>query len=215
MDVAALRARLKADIAAGDRPLMLVGTAGTVATGAVDPLRELAAVAREHGIWFHVDGAYGAPAAALPDAPEDLRALALADSLAVDPHKWLYAPLEAGCVLVREADRLAQAFSYTPTYYHFETEGDEPPINYYELGPAELARLPRVEGMAGSPPGGPGRIRPHDRATTADSPACCTRRHKPIPRSRRSRSASVSPPSATYRRTWSRARPRWMPTWTP
>ena len=135
MDVPVLRARLKADIAAGDRPLMLVGTAGTVATGAVDPLRELAAVAREHGIWFHVDGAYGAPAAALPDAPEDLRALALADSLAVDPHKWLYAPLEAGCVLVREADRLAQAFSYTPTYYHFETEGDEPPINYYELGP--------------------------------------------------------------------------------
>ena len=134
MDVSALRARLKSDVAAGDRPLVLVGTAGTVATGAVDPLRELAAVAREYGIWFHVDGAYGAPAAALPDAPEDLKALALADSLAVDPHKWLYAPLEAGCVLVREADRLPQAFSYTPTYYHFEAEGEEPPINYYELG---------------------------------------------------------------------------------
>jgi aromatic-L-amino-acid/L-tryptophan decarboxylase len=135
MDVGALRAQLKADVAAGDRPLMLIGTAGTVATGAVDPLRELATVAREHRIWFHVDGAYGAPAAALPDSPLDLRSLALADSLAVDPHKWLYAPLEAGCVLVREAERMAQAFSYTPTYYHFETEGDEPPINYYELGP--------------------------------------------------------------------------------
>jgi glutamate/tyrosine decarboxylase-like PLP-dependent enzyme len=133
MDPSALRARLVADRAAGDRPLLLVGTAGTVSTGAIDPIRELAAVAREHGIWFHVDGAYGAPAAALPDAPDDLRALALADSLAVDPHKWLYAPLEAGCVLVREAARLPEAFSYTPSYYHFD-EGDEEPINFYELG---------------------------------------------------------------------------------
>ena len=134
MDPAALRARLAADRAAGDRPLLLVGTAGTVSTGAIDPLRELAAIAREHRIWFHVDGAYGAPAAALPDAPDDLRALALADSLAVDPHKWLYAPLEAGCVLVREPARLPEAFSYTPSYYHFDTAGEERPVNYYELG---------------------------------------------------------------------------------
>ena len=81
---------------------MVVGTAGTVGTGAVDPIRALADVCREERLWFHVDGAYGAPAAVLPDAPDDLKALALADSLAVDPHKWLYAPLEAGCVLVRE-----------------------------------------------------------------------------------------------------------------
>ncbi len=134
MNSAALRERLAADVAAGDRPLMVVGTAGTVSTGAVDPIRELAAIAREFGVWFHVAGAYGAPAAALPDAPEDLRSLALADSLAVDPHKWLYAPLEAGCVLVREEARLPEAFSYTPSYYHFDTEGEEPPINYYELG---------------------------------------------------------------------------------
>jgi glutamate/tyrosine decarboxylase-like PLP-dependent enzyme len=134
MDLAALRAQLAADLGAGERPLMLVGTAGTVATGAIDPIREQAAIAREHRMWFHVDGAYGAPAAALPDAPEDLKALALADSLAVDPHKWLYAPLEAGCVLVREPARLPEAFSYTPSYYHFDTEGEEPPINYYELG---------------------------------------------------------------------------------
>ena len=64
--------------------------------------------AATHGLWFHVDGAYGAPAAVLPDAPDDLHALALADSLAVDPHKWLYAPLEAGCVLVREPQRLSR-----------------------------------------------------------------------------------------------------------
>ena len=129
-----LRERLRDDLAAGDRPIMVVGTAGTVSTGAVDPLRELAGVCKEHGLWFHVDGAYGAPAAVLPDAPDDLHALALADSLAVDPHKWLYAPIEAGCALVREPGRLPEAFGYTPTYYRFETEGEEPPINYYELG---------------------------------------------------------------------------------
>jgi aromatic-L-amino-acid/L-tryptophan decarboxylase len=106
-----------------------------VSTGAVDPIRELAAVCREQGIWFHVDGAYGAPAAVLPDAPDDLHALGLADSLAVDPHKWLYAPIEAGCVLVRDPARLPDAFGWSPSYYRFETGGEEPPINYHELGP--------------------------------------------------------------------------------
>jgi aromatic-L-amino-acid/L-tryptophan decarboxylase len=129
-----LRECLREDLARGDRPIMVIGTAGSVSTGAVDPLREIAEICRAHGLWFHVDGAYGAPAAVLPDAPEDLHALGLADSLAVDPHKWLYAPLEAGCVLVREPQRLSEAFGYTPTYYRFDIQGDEPPINYYELG---------------------------------------------------------------------------------
>jgi len=129
-----LRECLREDLARGDRPIMVIGTAGSVATGAVDPIRELAQICQAHRLWFHVDGAYGAPAAVLADAPEDLHALALADSLAVDPHKWLYAPLEAGCVLVREPVRLGEAFGYTPTYYRFDTQGDEPPINYYELG---------------------------------------------------------------------------------
>jgi glutamate/tyrosine decarboxylase-like PLP-dependent enzyme len=105
-----------------------------VSTGAVDPLRELAEICRAHDVWFHVDGAYGAPAAVLSDASDDLHALGLADSLAVDPHKWLYAPLEAGCVLVREAHRLTEAFGYTPAYYRFDVEGEEPPINFYERG---------------------------------------------------------------------------------
>jgi glutamate/tyrosine decarboxylase-like PLP-dependent enzyme len=135
MDPAALRAAIAADRDAGERPLMVIGTAGTVGTGAVDPIRELAPICREHGIWFHVDGAYGAPAAVLPDAPPDLHALALADSLAVDPHKWLYAPLEAGCVLVRDPACLPSAFGWSPSYYRFETAGEEPPINYHELGP--------------------------------------------------------------------------------
>lgn len=106
----------------GDRPFLIVGTAGTVATGAVDPLRELAEIARERDLWFHVDGAYGGFAACLPDAPADLAGIAAADSVAVDPHKWLYAPLEAGCVLVRDRKALKKAFSFHPAYYRFSKE---------------------------------------------------------------------------------------------
>ena len=131
MDVAALRRRLEADAAAGDVPCLVVGTAGSVSTGAVDPLTDIAALCREHGVWFHVDGAYGAFAAALPEAPDDLRGLSLADSVAVDPHKWLYAPLEAGCALVRDPDALRAAFAYHPPYYHFE----ERATNYVDYGP--------------------------------------------------------------------------------
>ena len=131
MDVAALRRQLDADRAAGEVPSLVVGTAGSVSTGAVDPLREIAAVCREHGVWFHVDGAYGGFAAAVPEAPEALRALSEADSVAVDPHKWLYAPLEAGCALVREPETLRAAFSHHPPYYHF----DERATNYVDYGP--------------------------------------------------------------------------------
>ena len=82
-------------------------------------------------MWFHVDGAYGGFAAALPEAPDDLRGLSLADSVAVDPHKWLYAPLEAGCALVRDPEALRAAFAYHPPYYHF----DERATNYVDYGP--------------------------------------------------------------------------------
>ena len=134
MDVAALDRCLSGDRAAGVRPLLVVGTAGTVAVGAIDPLLEIAEVCRRHGIWFHVDGAYGAPAAMLPEAPADLRGLALADSLAVDPHKWLYSPLEAGCALVRDRRLLEEAFRFRPDYYHLERREDEEPLNFHELG---------------------------------------------------------------------------------
>jgi glutamate/tyrosine decarboxylase-like PLP-dependent enzyme len=131
MDAAALRRALDEDLAAGRRPFIVVGTAGSVSTGAVDPLREIAAICRERRIWFHVDGAYGAFAAAVPDASADLRALGEADSVAVDPHKWLYAPLEAGCALVRDREALRRAFSYHPPYYHF----DEQALNFVDRGP--------------------------------------------------------------------------------
>lgn len=131
IDIAALCRRIEADLASGDRPFLIVGAAGTVSTGAVDPLHELAEVCHRFGLWFHVDGAYGALAAILPDAPSELAGLGEADSIAVDPHKWLYAPLEAGCALVRDRQNLRDAFSYHPPYYHFETEA----TNYYDLGP--------------------------------------------------------------------------------
>ena len=135
MCVETLATRIDEDRAAGLHPFMVVGTAGTVSTGAVDPLAAIAAVCRERGLWFHVDGAYGAPAAIVADAPDDLRALKEADSVAVDPHKWLYAPLEAGCTLVRRPETLAAAFSYHPAYYHFDRDGESSAPNYYELGP--------------------------------------------------------------------------------
>ncbi|MFZ0301299.1 MAG: aminotransferase class V-fold PLP-dependent enzyme [Terracidiphilus sp.] len=131
IDVPVLRRQIQADLDAGDRPIMVIGAAGTVGTGAVDPLNELAAVCREFNLWFHVDGAYGAMAAALPNAPAELSGLGQADSIAVDPHKWLYAPLEAGCALVCSSEKLRDAFAYHPPYYHFETEA----INYFDLGP--------------------------------------------------------------------------------
>jgi aromatic-L-amino-acid/L-tryptophan decarboxylase len=131
MDVSELDVRYRQDIAEGYQPFLLVGSAGTVSTGAVDPLPELAAFCQERKLWFHVDGAYGAFATAVAGAPPDLMGLQLADSVALDPHKWLYAPLEAGCALVRNPAALRNAFSYHPPYYSFEIEG----TNYFDMGP--------------------------------------------------------------------------------
>jgi glutamate/tyrosine decarboxylase-like PLP-dependent enzyme len=131
MDVAALERQIVADRTSGDLPLLVVGTAGSVSTGAVDPLAAIAACCRRHDVWFHVDGAYGALAARVPGAPDDLAAIGVADSVAVDPHKWLYAPLEAGCALVRRPVDLLHAFSYHPSYYHF----DQDVTNFFDYGP--------------------------------------------------------------------------------
>lgn len=134
MDPDALERRIVKDESENRLPFLAVATAGTVSTGAIDPLPEIAAICKKHGLWFHVDGAYGAPAAALPDAPEAMKGLAEADSVAIDPHKWLYSPLEAGCTLVRNPEHLHDAFSFRPKYYHFEEEAEDPRINFYEYG---------------------------------------------------------------------------------
>jgi len=131
MDSSALRRQIEQDLRLGHQPFLVVGTAGSVSTGVIDSLPDIAAICRDHELWFHVDGAYGALAAQAPGSPASLRALSDADSVAVDPHKWLYAPLEAGCVLVRDAEKLRNAFSYRPAYYHF----DDQVVNYFDYGP--------------------------------------------------------------------------------
>ena len=135
IDIKALRQRILADHEAGDRPFLVVGTAGSVGTGSIDALPDLAEICREFGLWFHVDGAYGGLAACLPDAPTDLKGLSQADSVAIDPHKWLYAPLEAGCVLVRDPAKLSETFSYHPDYYRMDDVGGEQPLNFVDYGP--------------------------------------------------------------------------------
>jgi aromatic-L-amino-acid decarboxylase len=135
MRVDRLRERMAEDRRAGFLRFLVIGTGGSVATGAVDPLPEIATLCREERVWFHVDGAYGAPAARVPGAPATLAALGDADSVAVDPHKWFYAPLEAGCALVRDPNALRAAFSHQPSYYHFPDVAEDPAINFHELGP--------------------------------------------------------------------------------
>jgi aromatic-L-amino-acid/L-tryptophan decarboxylase len=130
MDTAALRNAMEQDAARGLRPMLVTGTAGSVSTGAVDPLNEIADICQERGVWFHVDGAYGGFAAGVPGVGAEFSGMERADSIAVDPHKWLYAPLEAGCALVRDPAALSGAFSYHPAYYHFAEEA----TNYVDYG---------------------------------------------------------------------------------
>ena len=116
LDPEALRGAVGEDLAAGRRPFCVMATAGTTSTGAIDPLPELAAVCKEHGLWLHVDGAYGAPAVLTERGKAALRGIELADSLVLDPHKWLFQPYEAGCLLVREPGALERAFNLDGPY---------------------------------------------------------------------------------------------------
>ncbi|CAA9220215.1 MAG: Aromatic-L-amino-acid decarboxylase [uncultured Corynebacteriales bacterium] len=116
VDVAALDAAIAADAAAGLRPVAVVGTAGTVNTGAIDDLTGLADVAARHGVWFHVDGAFGACAALSPRLRPLVAGLERADSLAFDLHKWMYFPYEAGVALVRSDAAHREAFRYAAAY---------------------------------------------------------------------------------------------------
>lgn len=109
-----LETAIEKDITAGQVPIAIVGTAGSVATGSIDPLKDVAAIARQHGAWFHVDGAFGALAAIA--RPELFAGLSLADSITLDPHKWLYQPLDCGCLLYRDRIAARKAFSFTGDY---------------------------------------------------------------------------------------------------
>jgi glutamate/tyrosine decarboxylase-like PLP-dependent enzyme len=114
MDAGALEQAIAADRREGRKPFCVVASAGTTNTGAVDPLERISAICRQHDVWLHVDGAYGAAAALTDRGRTALRGLELADSIALDPHKWLFQPFEIGCVLVREMRHLRQAFAVHP-----------------------------------------------------------------------------------------------------
>jgi aromatic-L-amino-acid decarboxylase len=116
IDLKALRERLARDKADGRRPICIVGNAGTVNTGATDDLRALATLCRQEGLWFHVDGAFGALVALVPALRPLVAGLELADSVAFDLHKWMYLPYEVGCTLVRDQTAHRATFSVTPSY---------------------------------------------------------------------------------------------------
>jgi glutamate/tyrosine decarboxylase-like PLP-dependent enzyme len=120
LDVAELERAIARDRAAGLEPFCVVASAGTVATGAIDPLDALADVCAREGLWLHVDGAYGALGRLVPARAGRYRGLERADSIALDPHKWLSVPVECGCVLVRDGALLRDTFSAVPSYLRTE-----------------------------------------------------------------------------------------------
>ncbi|GAA3452744.1 pyridoxal phosphate-dependent decarboxylase family protein [Dactylosporangium matsuzakiense] len=137
MSARALRATIREDLRAGRAPLAVVATAGTVNTGAVDDIDAIAGVCAEFGVWLHVDAAYGGPAVLLLDGHREARAgIARADSVGLDPHKWLYAPVGAGLVLLRDPAAARAAFSLVPDY--LRTDGDVDgvggPVWFSEIG---------------------------------------------------------------------------------
>ncbi|MGB8889992.1 MAG: pyridoxal-dependent decarboxylase [Candidatus Korobacteraceae bacterium] len=132
-----LRAHIQRDVEAGLTPMAIVGSAGTVATGSIDSLSELAEIAREFGAWFHVDGAYGALAAIAE--PALFVGLNQADSLSLDPHKWLYQPLDCGCFLYRHGADARRAFSHTGDYAKSLLEDPIESFAYFEES-LELSR---------------------------------------------------------------------------
>jgi aromatic-L-amino-acid/L-tryptophan decarboxylase len=123
MDPDALDAMIASDVASGHVPMAVVASAGTVNTGVIDPLNIIADVCARHGVWLHIDGAYGAPAVLLGDYAPILAPVARADSIALDPHKWLYVPVDAGLVLIKDASVMRDTFSLVPPY--LRTDGRE------------------------------------------------------------------------------------------
>ena len=134
LDCEKLKKQIDEDLQNGSLPFMVIGNAGSVTSGVVDQLSVIASIAKTYQLWFHVDGAYGAPAALLPELAPLFEGLSAADSVALDPHKWLYGPLEAGCIMVKESHHLRNAFSHVPDYYNFNHQGTDEVVNFFEYG---------------------------------------------------------------------------------
>ena len=139
MDAGALASQIEADRAAGFHPICVVATAGDVNTGAIDPLDAIANACAREKLWLHVDGSYGALAAQSIYVGDAMRALGRADSMSLDPHKWLFAPVDAGCLLVRDAAALQRAFSTGAGYIDVIADRDMSEFAYWDHGP-ELSR---------------------------------------------------------------------------
>lgn len=138
MDLVDLEATIQEDITAGYQPFCVVASAGTVNTGAVDPLKEISLLCKRHQLWFHIDGAYGGPAAAVPQTKDLFLGMEAADSIAIDPHKWLYVPIEAGCALFKDLKYSKAAFSHIPDYLAADRSIDTR-LDYNEHG-VQLSR---------------------------------------------------------------------------
>lgn len=137
IDLAKLQQQIEQDIAAGFTPFCIVGNAGTVNTGAIDDLTALSHIAKQHGMWLHVDGAYGGLVSSLPELKAKYAGMELADSIALDFHKWLYQPFEIGCTLVRNWDVLRESYfkqaDYLDTSLEAKTDRLEFNEHYFQL----------------------------------------------------------------------------------
>jgi aromatic-L-amino-acid/L-tryptophan decarboxylase len=139
IDLADLAVRIDADRDDGFTPFAVIATAGTVGTGAVDPLQEVATLCREQGLWMHVDAAYGGPAILSDELRPLLAGIEHADSIAFDPHKWMYTPQSGGVVLVRDLQWLSDSFAAHATYVHEDKELTGRGIDFGMMGP-QLSR---------------------------------------------------------------------------
>jgi len=135
MDLDALQRMLDEDHTSGATPFCVVGQAGSINVGAIDPLDGIARICEDRGIWFHVDGACGAAGAMLPEKRPLYRGLERADSVTLDPHKWLYVPYECGCVLVQEPEKLRRAFSMHAPYLRGTLPTEYTGFDYFDYGP--------------------------------------------------------------------------------
>jgi aromatic-L-amino-acid/L-tryptophan decarboxylase len=142
MDVAALEEAIRSDRAAGRRPIAIVATVGTTSSTSVDPVASIAAVAERESLWLHVDSAYAGVVALLPDRREPFAGWDHADSIVVNPHKWLFTPLDASLLLSRRMDQLRAAFSLVPEYLR-TLDRANPVLDYNEYQP-QLGRRMRA-----------------------------------------------------------------------
>ncbi|MEP0481561.1 MAG: pyridoxal-dependent decarboxylase, partial [Nonlabens sp.] len=128
-----LKNAISKDRLSGLQPFCIIASAGTTNTGTVDPLEEIGAICKKEKLWFHIDGAYGGAAMLSQKGSKALKGIEKADSLTIDPHKWLYQPYEMGCLLVRKSKWLHDTFVEKPEYLR-DIEGNTSEINFYDHG---------------------------------------------------------------------------------